>query len=79
MISFKKAVSTIAASVTLFAAASSSALAGEPASSLLTPDNHTVILIDHQPQMAFATASHEVVDVRNNVCQRQSKTDPLYS
>ena len=39
--------------------------AGEPAKSLLTPDNHTVILIDHQPQMAFATRSHSIEDVRS--------------
>lgn len=38
-----------------------------PASSLLTPDNHTVILIDHQPQMAFATRSIDVAEMRNNV------------
>lgn len=45
----------------------SNASAGAPAESLLTPDNHAVILIDHQPQMAFATRSHSVEDVRNNV------------
>ncbi|WP_137167201.1 hydrolase [Salinimonas lutimaris] len=49
------------------ALASPLALAGEPASGLLTPDNHTVILIDHQPQMAFATRSHSIEEVRNNV------------
>ncbi|MBB1404518.1 hydrolase [Pseudoalteromonas sp. SG44-5] len=34
---------------------------------MLTPDNHSLILIDHQPQMAFATRSHTVESVRNNV------------
>lgn len=43
------------------------AMAGEPSDSLLTPDNHSLILIDHQPQMAFATRSHSIEDVRNNV------------
>jgi nicotinamidase-related amidase len=38
-----------------------------PADSLLSPDNHTVILIDHQPQMAFATKSIDIVELRNNV------------
>ena len=46
---------------------SSTAFAGNPAKDLLTPDNHTLILIDHQPQMAFATRSHDVQTVRNNV------------
>jgi len=35
--------------------------------SLLNPTNHTLILIDHQPQMAFATASIDIVELRNNV------------
>ncbi|MFA0082990.1 hydrolase [Vibrio breoganii] len=39
----------------------------KPSESLLTPTNHTVILIDHQPQMAFATASMDIVELRNNV------------
>lgn len=34
---------------------------------MLTPDNHSLILIDHQPQMAFATRSHTVESARNNV------------
>lgn len=38
-----------------------------PAKSLLTPANHVVILIDHQPQMAFATHSIDIVSLRNNV------------
>ncbi|MBB3060089.1 hydrolase [Microbulbifer rhizosphaerae] len=62
---FKAAI----AAVGLLAAASASiqVQAGEPAKSLLTPDNHTLILIDHQPQMAFATRSHGVQSIRNNV------------
>lgn len=41
--------------------------AGAPGEKLLTPDNHSLILIDHQPQMAFATHSHDIVELRNNV------------
>ncbi|EPN3957107.1 hydrolase [Vibrio alginolyticus] len=44
-----------------------SAASTEPAKDLLTPTNHTLILIDHQPQMAFATHSHDIVALRNNV------------
>ncbi|TQM12818.1 nicotinamidase-related amidase [Pseudoxanthomonas sp. 3HH-4] len=34
---------------------------------LLTPHDHTLILIDHQSQMAFATHSIDVAMLRNNV------------
>jgi nicotinamidase-related amidase len=34
---------------------------------MLDPTNHTMILIDHQPQMAFATKSIDIVELRNNV------------
>ncbi len=37
-----------------------------PAKSLLTPDDHTLILIDHQSQMAFATRSIDTVALRTN-------------
>ncbi|WP_205753865.1 isochorismatase family protein, partial [Gottfriedia acidiceleris] len=33
---------------------------------LLTPTNHTLLMVDHQPQMAFATKSADVTLVRNN-------------
>jgi nicotinamidase-related amidase len=36
------------------------------AGSLLTPRNHTLVLIDFQPQMAFATRSIDGVSLRNN-------------
>ena len=38
-----------------------------PGKSMLDPTNHVVILIDHQPQMAFATHSIETTELRNNV------------
>ncbi|MBO9664422.1 isochorismatase family protein [Dokdonella sp.] len=37
-----------------------------PAKSLLDGADHTLILIDYQPQMAFATKSIDVVELRNN-------------
>ncbi|MCK8503410.1 hydrolase [Myxococcus fulvus] len=37
-----------------------------PGKSLLTPDNHALILVDHQSQMAFATHSIELPLLRNN-------------
>lgn len=39
----------------------------QPAPSLLTPDNHILILIDHQPQMAFAANSIKTEILINNV------------
>ena len=38
----------------------------KPGKLLLTPADHTLILIDHQPQMAFATRSIDPVLLRNN-------------
>lgn len=34
--------------------------------SLLTPKDHTLIMIDHQSQMAFATRSIDIQELRNN-------------
>lgn len=41
--------------------------AARPSEKLLTPKNHTLIMIDHQPQMAFATRSIDIAELRNNV------------
>lgn len=38
-----------------------------PAKSLLNANDHTLILIDHQSQMCFATKSIDTIDLRNNV------------
>jgi nicotinamidase-related amidase len=38
----------------------------KPGSNLLSPADHTLILIDHQAQMALATHSISAVDLRNN-------------
>jgi nicotinamidase-related amidase len=40
--------------------------AQKPSPRLLDPNNHVLILIDHQPQMAFATRSIDVAELRNN-------------
>lgn len=37
-----------------------------PAARLLKPDDHTLILIDHQSQMAFGVTSIDVAQLRNN-------------
>jgi nicotinamidase-related amidase len=37
-----------------------------PGNSLLKPQDHTLILIDHQSQMAFATKSIDAIELRNN-------------
>lgn len=37
-----------------------------PAKRLLSPGNHSLMLVDHQSQMAFATHSIDVVSLRNN-------------
>jgi nicotinamidase-related amidase len=37
-----------------------------PGKTLLNPDDHTLIMIDHQSQMAFATKSIDPVQLRNN-------------
>ena len=38
-----------------------------PGRTLLDPTNHTLIMIDHQSQMSFATKSIDAVSLRNNV------------
>ena len=39
----------------------------QPGNTLLNPTNHTLIMIDHQSQMSFATKSIDPVQLRNNV------------
>lgn len=67
MINFSHRAARWIATMLLIAGASGSALAGAPGKGLLSPTDHTLILIDHQPQMAFATKSHDIVELRNNV------------
>jgi nicotinamidase-related amidase len=38
----------------------------QPGKTLLSPTDHTLVLIDHQSQMAFATRSIDVATLRNN-------------
>jgi len=58
------AIATVAAAALTTA---STALAQKPSPRLLSPQNSALILIDHQPQMAFATHSIDIVTLRNNV------------
>lgn len=51
---------------TALTAAATTSFAAKPAPSMLTPKNHTLILIDHQPQMAFATKNIDIATLRNN-------------
>ncbi|NKE46221.1 hydrolase [Roseomonas frigidaquae] len=37
-----------------------------PGAQLLTPGDHTLVMIDFQPQMAFATKSISAIELRNN-------------
>ncbi len=37
-----------------------------PGKTLLSPSDHTLILIDHQSQMVFATKSIDAIELRNN-------------
>ena len=67
MMNIKKSTMLFLASISLTAIVSASSFAGEPAKGLLTPNNHSLILVDHQPQMAFAVASHDISQLRNNV------------
>jgi nicotinamidase-related amidase len=45
----------------------SKANAQKPATSLLTPSNHALVLIDHESQMAFPVVNIPVESLRNNV------------
>jgi nicotinamidase-related amidase len=47
--------------------ATTRSMAQQPSPKLLTPTNHVLLLVDHQPQMAFATRSIDIVELRNNV------------
>ncbi|WP_435353243.1 hydrolase [Emticicia sp. SJ17W-69] len=46
--------------------ASVTAFAQSPSPKLLNPTNHTLVLIDHEGQMGFATTSIPMVELRNN-------------
>jgi nicotinamidase-related amidase len=43
-----------------------SSLAQKPSPELLTPDNHALVLIDNEGQMAFATSSIDIGSLRSN-------------
>ncbi|KYH06931.1 MULTISPECIES: hydrolase [Chryseobacterium] len=58
----KKLILSFAAGLLSLAAS-----AQNPGKSLLNPTNHAVVLIDHEGQMAFATKSISMEELRNNV------------
>ncbi|WP_288446786.1 hydrolase [uncultured Chryseobacterium sp.] len=58
----KKLILSLAAGLVSFTAS-----AQNPGKSLLNPSNHAVVLIDHEGQMAFATKSISMEELRNNV------------
>lgn len=62
-----KSLVKVALPVLMAFSALAPASAAQPSEKLLTPKNHTLILIDHQPQMAFATRSIDIAELRNNV------------
>lgn len=41
--------------------------AQKPSEKLLTPTNHSLVLIDYESQMAFATKNIDITELRNNV------------
>ncbi|WP_454881352.1 hydrolase [Sphingobacterium detergens] len=51
----------------VFSLASLAIFAQKPSSELLDPNNHSLVLIDHEGQMAFATHSISATELRNNV------------
>lgn len=53
--------------ITAASAVASAATVNGAGSRLLSPRNSVLLLIDHQPQMAFATHSIDIVSLRNNV------------
>ena len=58
----KKAILSFAIGI-----ASITASAQKPSPELLNPTNHSLVLIDHEGQMAFATKSIDAIELRNNV------------
>ncbi len=58
---------TIKLTFVLLLAVTFNAIAQKPSPELLNPTNHSLVLIDHEGQMAFATNSIDPVELRNNV------------
>ncbi len=51
----------------LFLVFTTNAMAQKPSPELLNPENHTLLLIDHEGQMAFAVNGIDPIQLRNNV------------
>ncbi|PKB18797.1 hydrolase [Flavobacterium sp. 5] len=57
----KKVILTVAVGLSTLAG-----FAQKPSPNLLSPTNHTLVLVDFEGQMAFATKSIDAIDLRNN-------------
>lgn len=51
----------------VFGLATLFAFAQKPSANLLNPTNHTLVLVDHEGQMAFAVKNIDMIELRNNV------------
>jgi len=60
----KRAITSIV--VFVAAAITIAACAQKPSPALLNPTNHTLVLIDHESQMALATKNIDIPELRNN-------------
>ncbi|TDU34324.1 nicotinamidase-related amidase [Gelidibacter sediminis] len=58
---------TIKLTFVLLLAMTTSVFAQKPSAELLTPTNHSLLLIDHEGQMGFAVNGIDPVQLRNNV------------
>lgn len=58
---------TIKLTFVLFLAITLNAFAQKPSPELLNPTNHSLLLIDHEGQMAFAVNGIDPIQLRNNV------------
>jgi nicotinamidase-related amidase len=61
-----KQINTAIFSLFIVLISAGTAKAQKPSSELLSPDNHALVLIDFEGQMAFATNNIDIVRLRNN-------------
>lgn len=61
-----KQINTTILSLLIVLISAGTAKAQKPSPELLSPDNHALVLIDFEGQMAFATSNIDIVRLRNN-------------
>src|SRR5690349_11430167 len=61
-----KQINTTILSLLIVLISAGTAKAQKPSPELLSPDNHALVLIDFEGQMAFATNNIDIVRLRNN-------------